>query len=58
MKIGEVINDFDVSKQMKAKLISKDIIKFKEADFTKIELREREEIQRDIEKTRKNIHTS
>jgi hypothetical protein len=58
LKLGEVINEFDVAKQMKVKLMSKDTIKFKESEMTKFELRDRQEVRKDITKSQKVIMKS
>jgi hypothetical protein len=58
VQVGEIINNFDVQREMKAKLIRKNLVKFKESDYTPLELKERAEAQKEYQKCKKNIKAS
>ena len=57
IKVGEVINDFDVARCMKIKLIHKDIQK-KESELTALEKKERADTRKDMKKFRQTLRTS
>lgn len=57
IKVGEVINDFDVARSMKMKLFQKEI-KIKESELTALEKKERAETRKDLQMCRQTLRTS
>ena len=58
IEVSQVINNFNLKREMKERLEKKRTIKFKEEHLNQFDIRERKEAQNDYRKCKINIRTS
>jgi hypothetical protein len=56
LNVTAIANDFDIEKEMKARLIRKTLIKLQDSDYTPLELKEKRYQEREVRRYRSNLH--